>query len=262
MQYRERIVNSLILKHLRQRRLLGPFRDILSRTGIQLEHPTISSLYQSLVLEGDFTRCEELLHSIADLSLFSSSLLASQPFAQWTRLHAVDADGDAPTPRGGHAMCIDSQGGKVYLHGGWNGQKNMDDFWMYDMKSEKWTVLNFSGQPRSNKPGPRACHKMVFDPSTGDIYLFGQLSEAKVTLVESAEGTHAGGTVAPTVSPVSPSISRALPAATSPSRSDSAPIFPGYPAQLFRYHTRGHDTGQWKIVCNDTSVSRRSGFLE
>ncbi|KAI0084905.1 Muskelin N-terminus-domain-containing protein [Irpex rosettiformis] len=249
--YREKIVSSLILKHLRQRRLLGPFRDILSRSGMQLEHPTISALYESLVIEGNFSHCEELLRSMAELSLFSSSLLSSQPYSRWTRLHAVDADGDAPSARGGHAMCIDPENSKIYLLGGWDGQKSLDDFWMYDIKTDKWTVLSYSTSRDPHGPGPRACHKMVFDSKTGDIYVFGRLSDSRPARPESSEEPHNGGV---TVSPITSPIPQTSPVAASSSRNLPTSSWSAYPAQLYRYSARGRKSGQWELVTDDTAA--------
>ena len=238
--------------------MLGPFRDILSRSGIQLEHPTISELYDSLVLQGNFAHCEELLQVIAGSSLFTSSLLASQSFSRWTRLHGVDADGDTPSARGGHAMCIDSQGGKIYLFGGWDGQRNLDDLWLYDIKSDKWTVLSHSTLRQLYGPGPRACHKMVFDSDTGDIYIFGRLDDSRPATSENSEGSHSSGTAAPTVSPISPSTTRALPPTSGSSRSFPTPPWSPHPSQRHRYDTRGRDAGQWERVTHDTAVSHCS----
>lgn len=54
---------------------------------------------------------------------------------------AVDADGDTPIARGGHSMCIDTQDSVVYMFGGWDGQRNLDDFWSYDIKKDQWKLI-------------------------------------------------------------------------------------------------------------------------
>ena len=177
-QFQETVILRHIMKHLRQRKFLGPFQSLLEQSGIQLEHPLVTSLHDALVIKGDFASSETLLESMATASLFSSSLQAEQPHAQWTQLHAVDADGDSPSARGGHAMCIDPEHGKIYLFGGWDGQKNLDDFWVYDIGSDAWQILSYATQREPHGPGPRSCHKMIFDTTTGCIYVFGRLDEA------------------------------------------------------------------------------------
>lgn len=129
-----------ILKHLRQRRLLGPYQSILARTGLshgsasqQFEHPAISSLYLSLVLQGQFTQAESTLNTCAREKLFASSILAFQPRALWTRISPTgDPKGvtTQPSARGGHAMCLDQERGLIYMFGGWDGRKSLGDFWL------------------------------------------------------------------------------------------------------------------------------------
>lgn len=238
-----------VLKHLRQRRFLTPFQSALERSGIQLEHPLITSLHTALVLQGNFPSSEAFLHSIASIGLFSASLSAQPPHTQWTRLRAADADGDAPSARGGHAMCIDNLNGKVYLFGGWDGQKNLDDFWEYDVHTGRWRVICYATQREPNGPGPRSCHKMLFDAATGDIYLFGQLECLDIAEI-AASGTHTRGVEAPATSPVSPGLTTP-PTLGSPRASG----WSSHTAELYCYHTRGRDEGRWEIVVPDTSVS-------
>ena len=237
-----------MLKHLRQRRLLSPFQSTLERSGLQLEHPLVTSLHTSLVIQGDFVLCEATLNSIASTGLFSSSLLAEQPQAQWFRLHATDMDGDAPGARSGHAMCIDDKNGTIYLFGGWDGQKNLDDFWQYDVHSAKWKVISYATQREPSGPGPRSCHKMLFDTTTGSIYLYGQLDDGTVGDVPTS-GSHSRGVEAPATSPVSPR--QPSPAVLGGSR----PRRPPRASELYRYHTRGRDEGKWEIVSSDVGLS-------
>jgi muskelin len=117
----------------------------------------------------------------------------------WTRLLGTDADGDVPPARGGHAMCIDPVNFEmIYLFGGWDKDKSMDDFWVYSIKEDKWKVLSHSALKEQNAPGARACHNMVFDTKTGSIYLLGALTESndlRAALPSSARalvGTSAG----------------------------------------------------------------------
>ena len=240
------------MKHLRQRRYMAPLQSLLEQSGISLEHPFVTSLHDSLVIQGDFAKSETLLSSMASASLFAMSLQAEQPHAHWTQLHGVDADGDAPSARGGHAMCIDPQSGKIYLFGGWDGQKNLDDFWVYDIRSESWQILSYATQREAHGPSPRSCHKMIFDTATGAIYVFGRLDEASADITDlpvSAAATHGSGVDAPVTSPVSPR-QASPPIAFSGPR--STPTVRG--AEFYRYQTRGRDQGTWELLSVDTSV--------
>ncbi len=60
----------------------------------------------------------------------------------WKRIYASDADGDSPSMRGGHQMCIDVDYQQVYLMGGWDGTKDLSDFWMFDETTQLWTLLS------------------------------------------------------------------------------------------------------------------------
>jgi hypothetical protein len=47
-----------------------------------------------------------------------------------------------PKHRGGHQMCIDTQGGYVYLMGGWDGSRDLADFWAYHISSQTWILIS------------------------------------------------------------------------------------------------------------------------
>ena len=222
-----------ILKHLRQRRLLTPYESIISRSGIQLEHPLITQLHESIVLRGDWQRAEQLVSIISKTDLFDCYLHASQPHAVWKRIYGTDADGDVPAPRGGHAMCIDPVNDLIYLFGGWDGHKSLDDFWVYSVKGDQWRVLSHGTSAEQNAPGARSCHKMVFDTKTGSIYLLGRLSDS-----DSLKTTNDGSS------------------SRQPGTDDSSsPAARAFCSEFYRYHTRGVDAGKWDFLSFDTAVS-------
>ena len=51
-------------------------------------------------------------------------------------------DGESPAMRGGHQMCIDSEGGEVYMFGGWDGTKDLSDFWSYNIAADRWNLIS------------------------------------------------------------------------------------------------------------------------
>ena len=92
----------------------------------------MTALHATFVLQGDWATGEALLARASSAGLFRSYLRACQPRACWRHLHGVDADGVAPSKRGGHAMCINPDRGQIYLIGGWDRHKSLDNFWAYD----------------------------------------------------------------------------------------------------------------------------------
>lgn len=170
-----------ILKHLRQRRLLTPYNTILSQSGVQLEHSLVTHLYESVVLTGDWDEAEKLLRDISIAGLFDQYLRSSHPCASWRPIHDTDLNGDKPSARGGHSMCIDYQRGYIYLFGGWDGQKSLDDFWLYSINEQRWSVLSTNTSLDAHAPGPRSCHKMVYDSKTNSIYVLGKLGELETS---------------------------------------------------------------------------------
>ena len=136
-------------------------------------------------------------------------------------------------------MCMDTQNGVIYLFGGWDGQKNLDDFWVYDIKKDEWHMIHSATARERNGPGPRSCHKMVFDSGTGCIYLLGKLDDTEVPL-------------SPRATPEIPSTPRRGSSETVAS-SQASTLSP-YVAEFYRYYTRGPDAGKWDLLSPDTTV--------
>ena len=59
-------------------------------------------------------------------------------------LRALSELVDVTTPgmRGGHHMCIDSASQLIYMFGGWDGNRDLADLWVYDIAEQKWSLLN------------------------------------------------------------------------------------------------------------------------
>lgn len=218
-QYTETIVLRLALKHLRQRRLLSPYQAILDRSGLRVEHPLVSELFDLIVVQGKWLNAEELLVKMGKANLFKDYLQSCQPHAIWERLDGSDEDGDVPCARGGHAMCIDSAHGIIYLFGGYDGKKSLDDFWSFNIKANRWTLLCSSTTSVRNAPDARACHKMVFDSKTGSIYVFGRLGDGDIHDEPRSQ------------------------------RDSSTPR-----SEFYRYHTRGADKDHWDYLAVDTEA--------
>ncbi|KAJ7072021.1 hypothetical protein C8F01DRAFT_1205709 [Mycena amicta] len=223
-QSRETTAMRYVLKHLRQHRFLTPYNSILSRCGLQVEHPLVTELHESVVLQGDWTKAEEVLARISHTDLFDEYRNSNQCRAVWKQLVGTDLNGDRPSERGGHAMCLDPVEDTIYLFGGWNGTTSLDDFWAYDIKTEKWRVCCYSTTKEAvpNAPNARSCHKMVFDVKTGCIYMLGRLNDADASSLASATSN-------------------------APLPVDQYPkTVPG--CELYRYHTRGPLADQWEFL--------------
>lgn len=39
-------------------------------------------------------------------------------------------------------MCIDPEGQKIYMFGGWNGRKDLGDFWEFDLRTNAWRLIS------------------------------------------------------------------------------------------------------------------------
>ena len=60
-----------------------------------------------------------------------------------------------PSPRGGHQLVIDSIHQNIYMFGGWDGSRDLSDFWQYNICGNKWTMLSEDAQ-MDGGPGPRS----------------------------------------------------------------------------------------------------------
>ena len=210
----------------------------MAHTGVQIEHPLITELYDGLVSNGNWSAVENVLQRAASMGLFDVYLRSTQPQAIWKRLYGINADGDAPSRRGGHAMCIDDRKGLIFLFGGWDGQKSLDDFWVYSSTEDRWSVLSRSAAQEKDGPSPRSCHKIAFDSNTGCIYLLGGLYD----------GDGGGG---------EPVVVSSDPPPTSESNLDM-PSTSTRHAEFYRYHTEGPNEGQWELLSGDVAVCKPS----
>lgn len=61
----------------------------------------------------------------------------------------------------------------MYLFGGWDGFTDLSDLWSYDLEAGLWTKLHYNAE-REGGPGPRSCHKMLFDPVNRNIFVLGR----------------------------------------------------------------------------------------
>lgn len=70
-------------------------------------------------------------------------------------------------------MCIDPYTSTIYLFGGWDGNKDLNDLWSYDIKTLAWTLL-CPDAFIENGPSARSCHKMCLDTKMKQIFIIGR----------------------------------------------------------------------------------------
>ncbi|KAI0049849.1 hypothetical protein FA95DRAFT_1537340 [Auriscalpium vulgare] len=230
-QYLETEALRHIFKHLRTHRLLAPYRSLMASTDLQVEHPLITRLYEAIVSEGDWAEAETAVQLAASTGLFDAYMRSTPPRAIWKRIYGSSADGDVPSRRGGHAMCIDEANGLIYLFGGWDGEKSLNDLWVYAIADDKWRLVAAESSGESAVPSPRSCHKMAFDPTTGVIYLLGGLSDSDGHPEDPANTSNEEASPSPAGAPAA-------------SRAD-----------FYQYHTRGTKAGSWQRLSDDTTAS-------
>ncbi|OZJ05515.1 hypothetical protein BZG36_01880 [Bifiguratus adelaidae] len=172
-EFRETESIRLCLKHLRQRNYMEAFYALQDRTGITIESPLLTELHDALVVQGDFAKAESVIQRCEREGGFDHYIGRCPYEPEWTRIWATNNDGDSPCMRGGHQMCMDVEEGKVYLLGGWNGERDLSDMWYFDREEGKWELL--SGDTASQGgPSPRSCHKICYDPVQRQVYVFGR----------------------------------------------------------------------------------------
>ena len=101
-------------------------------------------------MNGDFEKTEKLIQNAAERGLFQEyiSSCAYKPF--WTKLEPKNfggksilvTKGEKPSMRGGHQMCMDVTNQLIYIFGGWDGSKELSDFWSYHIADNKWECIS------------------------------------------------------------------------------------------------------------------------
>jgi N-acetylneuraminic acid mutarotase len=85
---------------------------------------------------------------------------------QWA---VVGCEGPGPAPRSHHGACWDALGRNMYIFGGANGGKGLNDLWAYTPATRSWRPL----EPANSGPGPRWGQQSVWNGATGQLYVFG-----------------------------------------------------------------------------------------
>lgn len=78
----------LCLKHFRQQNMMDVYQTLKNKTGIEIEHPSIAQLHQSLVVEGDFDRAEQIIKDANSNNSFSSFVINALYTPTWRKIDA------------------------------------------------------------------------------------------------------------------------------------------------------------------------------
>ncbi|XP_021957307.1 muskelin isoform X2 [Folsomia candida] len=179
--YREREAIRVCLKHLRDHNHIEAFESLQKKTKIQLEHPLMTHLYNTLVLSGDYVGAENFIDQSVRDGLFQEFISLQDYKPIWFPLGLDSPDvscNDSPVlsrpgMRGGHQMCVDSSTGIIYLFGGWDGNQDLADFWAYSISDGSWTLLSENTENEGG-PSPRSCHKLLLNPVRRQIFTLGR----------------------------------------------------------------------------------------
>eukprot|EP01080_Neovahlkampfia_damariscottae_P001226 gene1226-11316_t len=78
--------------------------------------------------------------------------------------------GDIPSGRAGHSMSLFED--KFYIFGGFDGENDLNDLYCFDLKSNRWTLIDFG----LNMPQNSSFHSMIcFKEKNSKLLLFGGL---------------------------------------------------------------------------------------
>lgn len=181
-QYREREVIRLCLKHFRQHNYPEAFEKLQQTTNVVLEDPLLTELHRKVVCEGDYRSCERILEGVMQEGLFASFISKQTYQAEWSLMSpSVDDDG-RPGMRGGHQMCIDPEAEMIYLLGGWDGFRDLGDFWSYNINTNHWTCIS-GDTTEQDGPSPRSCFKLCIDTTRKQVYTLGRYMDSNMRKV-------------------------------------------------------------------------------
>lgn len=78
----------LCLKHFRQKNMMDVYQTLKSKTGIEIEHPLVGKLHESLVIQGDFDQAEKIIIDANEKNIFHSFVKNAMYSPDWQKLNA------------------------------------------------------------------------------------------------------------------------------------------------------------------------------
>ncbi|XP_026673442.1 muskelin isoform X4 [Ceratina calcarata] len=178
--YRQKEVIRLCMKHFRKLEQPEIVETLQRVTGVPLEDPRLSGLYDLLVTRGDHSQAEYFISNAITMGLLNDYINAQTYRAVWTKLSFNDSK---PGMRGGHQMVLDPIAELLYLFGGWDGNQDLSDLWVYNIASNKWSLICKDAEAMGG-PSARSCHKMCLDPERRQLFTLGKYLDAEYRTVE------------------------------------------------------------------------------
>ncbi|XP_053982372.1 muskelin [Hylaeus anthracinus] len=173
--YRQNEVIRLCMKHFRRLEQPEIVETLQRVTGVPLEDPRMTGLYDLLVTKGDHLQAEHFISNAVMMGLLNDYINAQTYRAVWTKLSTVEPK---PGMRGGHQMVLDPSAELVYLFGGWDGNQDLSDLWAYNIATNKWTIICKDTETVGG-PSARSCHKMCIDPERRQLFTLGRYLDAQ-----------------------------------------------------------------------------------
>ncbi|XP_058797930.1 muskelin [Phymastichus coffea] len=178
--YQQKEIVRLCMKHFRKYQQQEIFETLQKYTGVQLENPILSELYDVLVVKGDYVQAEKFITDAVEKGILNEYINAQSYQVLWTKMLSPDPK---PGMRGGHQMVLDPAAEVLYLFGGWNGHEDLADLWAYNINSSTWSLI-CKDTSQIGGPNARSCHKMCLDPEKRQIFTLGRYLDTQHRLPE------------------------------------------------------------------------------
>ncbi|XP_026491772.1 muskelin [Vanessa tameamea] len=162
----------ILLKHLRRRRYKDAFEALSRESGVQLEGPVQTRLWNALVENGDYKLAEKIFDEAADEGELDW-YMSWQPYTpEWRQLCGCsaameeqlccDANAAHARTRSADLPCADREPRPDAPEAGAGGAD-----------AAEACCAACAGGACCGRPGPRGGHQLVVDPNSGTLYLFG-----------------------------------------------------------------------------------------
>ncbi|KAL7306121.1 hypothetical protein TKK_0001570 [Trichogramma kaykai] len=177
-EHQQKEIVRLCIKHFRKYQQPEIMETIQRVTGITLEDPRLSNLYNLLVVNGDHQQTEEFIIDAVQNGLLDDYISSQTYKVSWSKILTSDPK---PGMRGGHQMVLDPLTETLYLFGGWNGNQDLSDLWTYNIATRAWTLL-CPDTSAVGGPSARSCHKMCLDPEKRQLFTLGRYLDTQLRI--------------------------------------------------------------------------------
>jgi hypothetical protein len=104
--------------------------------------------------------------------------------AKWYMIGDKSIDTNWPCGRAGHQMVVSGSTETLYLLGGYNGKRNLADFWSWSINDRQWRLITENTE-LDGGPSARSLFKMVLDELTGRIFILGGYHDPSIVVPKS-----------------------------------------------------------------------------